>query len=364
MSIDRLAIDASRSSPGAWTGTEWYSHEIIRAIAGLPDRPALTLYTRSADTFVPGRAVTHRFVEQHRLWTHLGLSRALRQDRPEALFVPSHVIPIVHLKASVVTVHDLGYLRERDAHPRRSRMMLDATTRWNARAAARIIAISGQTRDDLIQHYGVRPERVTVIHHGVDHERFRPLQAEQVNPVLDRLGVQAPYLLFVSTIQPRKNLPRIVAAFELQDDPELNLVIAGKPGWMSGPALERIAASPARERITLLGYVAAEDLPALYNGAQAFVFPSLYEGFGMGILEAMACGCPVVTSDRSSLPEVAGDAAVLADPTSTEAIAAGIRLALLPDRRAELVKAGIQRASGFTWERTARETMDVICNAV
>lgn len=364
MSIDRLAIDASRSSPGAWTGTEWYSHEIIRAIAALPDRPALTLYTRSAETFVPGRAITHRFVDQRRLWTHLGLSRASRRDRPEALFVPSHVIPIIHPKTSVVTVHDLGYLRERAAHPRRSRMMLDATTRWNARAAARIIAISTQTRDDLIDHYGVRPERVAVVHHGVDHERFRPLPVEQVRPTLDRLGLARPYLLFVSTIQPRKNLPRIVAAFELLDKPDLSLVIAGKPGWMSEPTLERITASPAREQIKLLGYVAAEDLPALYNGAEAFVFPSLYEGFGMGVLEAMACGCPVVTSDRSSLPEVAGDAAVLVDPTSTEAIAAGIRTALEPDRRTALVEAGFSRAAGFTWERAARETMDVICYAV
>ncbi len=180
---------------------------------------------------------------------------------------------------------------------------------------------------------------------------------------LARLGVDRPYIYFLSTIQPRKNLIRLVEAFEALDDDDLLLVIAGGTGWLSGTIEERINNSPVARRIRRLGYVSDDDVPALYNGAQVFALPSLYEGFGMGVLEAMACGCPVVTSNVSSLPEIAGSAATLVDPTSVTSIRDGLLQAMAPAQRDRLITMGLERANGFNWTRTATETLGVIQKA-
>jgi glycosyltransferase involved in cell wall biosynthesis len=365
MPAEWIAIDASRAGATARTGTEWYSFELLRALIGLDDRPPLTLYHRATPhAALDGPRVHHRLIRQRRLWTHIGLSSAMRHDKPPALFVPSHVVPGVHPPASVVTVHDLGYLAEPDAHPTRTRRMLDLTTRWNARVARNVIAISGQTRDDLIEHYGTDPDKITIIHSGVDHARFRVLGDADVREVTSRLGIDRPYIFFLSTVQPRKNLVRLIEAFEALDDPGILLVIAGASGWLRDTIEERIARSSASAHIRRLGKVADEDVPALYNGASVFALPSLYEGFGMGVLEAMACGCPVVTSNRSSLPEVAGDAAVLVDPFDVASIRDGLIQALTPSECERLVAAGISRARQFDWQQTASETLTVIQRAM
>lgn len=358
-----LAIDASRMSASERTGTEWYSYEIVRALAALEDRPDFTLYTRPGHEVPTLPRTTVKTLRPSRLWTHAGLSRAMLTERPPALFVPSHVIPLIHPPASVVTIHDLGYLREPAAHPRRQRLMLDRTTRWNARTARRIIAISNQTRDDLEASYGVDPQKIRVVHHGVDHDRFSPGRSESTAEVLARYDITQPYLLFVSTVQPRKNVVRLVEAFESLDNDALQLVIAGKSGWLSESIERRISESPLAPNIRRVGHVPDDDLPALYSASTAYVFPSLFEGFGMTVLEAMAAGTPVVTSNTSSLSEVAGNAAILVDPYSVAAIASGIREACDSENNRALRQRGLERASEFTWERAAQQTMDVIREA-
>lgn len=360
MSINELAIDASRMIDGRRTGTEHYSVEIIRALSGIETRPALTLYSRDDPPTSRVVGTLKRSFGPRRLWTHIGLSRAMYIDKPDALFVPSHVIPLIHPDPTVVTVHDLGYLEEPESHPCRQRWMLDRTTRWNVRAARRIIAISGQTREDLVNRYGVHPGKVRVVHHGLDHDRFKPLPPDHSTPVLQRHGITQPYLLFVSTIQPRKNVVKLIEAFEAIDDPELTLVIAGQSGWLSDPIERRVSEGPLSGRVKRVGYVSDEDLPALYSAAKAFALPSLYEGFGMGIVESMGCGTPVVTSNIPSLAEVAGGAALLVDPESVTSISEGIRNALQPASQDRLSRLGIERAATFTWERTAMATLDVI----
>ena len=364
MLAESVAIDASRATAYARTGTEWYSFELIRALIAIHDRPPLRLYHRvSPDAALDGPGIDHSLIQQRRLWTHVGLSRAMRRDKPAALFVPSHVIPLVHPPASVVTIHDLGYRAEPGAHPALTRQVLDRSTRWNARVAREIVAISGQTRDDLVRYYGADPNKISVIHSGIDHQRFRVLDHADVRKVTSRLNIDRPYVFFLSTVQPRKNLVRLVEAFETLDD-DLLLVIGGSSGWLSSPIEERIRRSPAIDRIRRLGQVSDTDAPALYNGAQVFVLPSLYEGFGMGVLEAMACGCPVVTSNRSSLPEVAGDAAVLIDPFDVASIRDGIRRATSLAHRSRMIAAGLARAETFDWQQTAARTLAVIQKAM
>ncbi|MCO5177086.1 MAG: glycosyltransferase family 4 protein [Thermomicrobiales bacterium] len=351
-------MDASRADSAVRTGTEWYSLELLRAMTALGERPQMTLYHRVESSCWPEiGGVEHRVVNMRRLWTHVGLSWRMLRDRPRALFVPSHVIPLVHPRVSVVTIHDLGYLHEPETHTWQSRLMLNLTTRWNARVATRIIAVSAATRDDLVQHYGVSPAKIAVVHSAIDHARFR---THDPSDRLAAAGIRQPYLLFLSTVQPRKNLVRLVEAFERLEDDELHLVVAGRSGWLSDDIERRLQTSSKRERIDRIGYVDDDLVPSLYAGASAFVHPALNEGFGLGILEAMACGCPVVTSDRSSMPEVAGGAAVLVDPTSVDSIEQGIRTALDPVQSADLVERGLQHAAEFTWERTAQQTLAVI----
>jgi glycosyltransferase involved in cell wall biosynthesis len=363
MPLDVLGIDASRASSAAMTGTEWYSSEIIRALSGLDERPTLRLYQREQAPVVDKRRVEVRAIERERFWTHVGLAATVRREAPDALFIPAHVIPPFHPPATVVTVHDLGYRYEPRGHTLRRRLELDLSTRWNAARAARIIVPSGQTKNDLSDVYGVEPDRIDVIRHGLDHARFKRLDGNYVQQRLSELGLAQPYLLFLSTVQPRKNAGRLVSAFEALCLDGLTLVIAGRDGWLHESIDQRIRTSLRSGSIKRMGYVADEDVPVLYNGAAAFVLPSLYEGFGMGVLEAMACGCPVVTSARSSLPEVAGGAVILVDPESVESIRHGIALVLDPGQSQRLRHAGLKRAADFSWSRAAVETLETIRRA-
>jgi glycosyltransferase involved in cell wall biosynthesis len=226
------------------------------------------------------------------------------------------------------------------------------------RRADRIIAISHATQRDLIAAYDVPPEKVTVIHEAAD-PRFQPQPPEAVEAVRTRYGLPERYLLSVGTIEPRKNLTRLLEAFEALHAEGLTdaLVVVGGRGWLYDDFFARLERSPAREAVLFPGYVPDADLPPIYAGAQALAFPSLYEGFGLPVLEAMACGAPVACSNTSSLPEVAGDAALLFDPHDVTAITQALHRLLSDDTlHADLQQRGRGRAATFSWDRVAAET--------
>ena len=259
----------------------------------------------------------------------------------------------------MVTVHDLGYLVEPDCHPRANRKQLEWSTRWNAAAASGIIAVSHSTRNDLIERLDVDPDRIETIHHGVSpsFSRANPLE---IDALQKRYDLDARVILAVGTIHPRKNLIRLIQAFEqlAASDSELQLVLCGGLGWNGDTILRRAASSPFHERIVHLGYLADRDMPALYSSATVFAIPSLHEGFGMPLLEAMACGVPVVAANRAALPEIAGNAAILVDPLDSEAIASGIQLLMSDEeQRNELIARGSERVRGFGWRKCAAETL-------
>lgn len=280
---------------------------------------------------------------------------------PGVLFIPAHVIPLIHPR-SVAVIHDLGYLHVPEAHAASTRWMLDLTTRWNARVARKIIAISDATKRDLIAAYETPEGKIVVVPHGVS-STFRPRSASETAETLNRLGVQRPYVLTVGTYQPRKNFGRLARAMAWVASAGLphELVIAGKRGWLANQVDHDIAASGQTQRVRRLGYVAAADLPALHAGASAFCLLSLYEGFGMPVLEAMASGVPTVTSNTPALVEVAAHAAVMVDPMDPDAIGAAlVRVLADASFTEELRAAGLKRAAEFTWSRTARATLDVL----
>jgi glycosyltransferase involved in cell wall biosynthesis len=354
----------------------------LRALLALDSNNEYALYfnTPPQPGLLPaGGHIQRRIIPFPRLWTHLRLSWEMARRSPDVLFVPAHVLPLVHPRRSVVTIHDLGYHHEPDAHPPRQRAYLEWATRYNAQSAALIIADSQATKHDLVQVLGVTPDKVRVIHLGVD-TRFRPVgDAGPIVAAKATYSIPGPYILYVGTLQPRKNLVRLVEAFgrivqavdtgyegmNPYDSGEprrrLSLVLAGAKGWWYQDIFRIVKEMELAERVIFPGYVKDEDLPALYSGADLFVLPSLYEGFGLPVLEAMACGTPVVASNVSSLPEIAGDAAALANPSDAGDLArVMIRVLLDPARAEDMRRRGLEHVRQFTWERCARETLAVL----
>jgi len=339
-----VGIDASRATREQRTGTEGYSLHLLRALLRLDASKQYVLYYNSPPQ--PGLMPDFAHVEQRvipfpRLWTHVRLSWEMARRPPDVLFVPAHVLPLVHPRRSVVTIHDLGYYHEPDAHPPRQRAYLEWATRYNAQSAAHIIVDSEATKRDLVSILGISAEKIRVVYLGVD-ERFRPLRDPvQIAAAKATYGIASPYILYVGTLQPRKNLVRLVEAFgrvvrAVETGYEgaspyaggargkLSLVLAGGKGWWYEDIFRTVQEMELGSRVIFPGYVKDDDLPALYSGAELFVFPSLYEGFGLPILEAMACGAPVVCSNASSLPEVAGDAALTVAPDDVAGLAAAL----------------------------------------
>jgi glycosyltransferase involved in cell wall biosynthesis len=363
-----IGIDASRAAVAARTGTEWYSLQVIRRLVMLDQENSYTLYSRAplpAEIPLAPPRMAARVMPFPRLWTHARLSWEMARRSPDVLWVPAHVLPLVHPRRSVVTIHDLGYLYHPASYLLRHRLYLRLSTAWSARAATHLITVSAVTKADLVREHGVRPDKVTVVYSGVD-TRFQP-QVDQVvlTEVRQRYGIPGPYVLYVGTLQPRKNLVRLVEAFSqvAQEDETLRLVLAGRKGWLYDDIFATVARLGLTDRVVFTGYVPDDDVPALMAGARLFVLPSLYEGFGVPVVEAMACGVPVVCANIASLPEVAGDAALLVDPTDVDALAAAIRRALTDDDlRRELIARGLRQAARFSWDRCAAETLAVLTN--
>ncbi len=286
------------------------------------------------------------------------------------LFVPAHVLPWQppgqSLPPSVVTIHDLGYHHFPEAHTRGQRAYLEWSTRYAVKHATRLIAVSHATAADLQHLYAACPTQIDVV-----YEASAPIPAvdsAMVAATLSELGISRPYALFVGTLQPRKNLVRVVDAYaklvERSLDVTLDLVLAGNPGWLSEPIYAAIDAHNLRGRVHLPGAVSDAQLFALLRGAQQFVFASLFEGFGLPVLEAQLAGVPVMTANNSSLPEVAGEGALYVDPTDTDAIAdAMLRLSTDEALRQRLIAAGNENVKRFSWSHAAQQTLDVLRKA-
>jgi glycosyltransferase involved in cell wall biosynthesis len=287
----------------------------------------------------------------------------VRRHPPDVLFVPAHVMPLACPVPSVVTVHDLGYLLYPEAHRPFDRWYLGWTTRRHARLAACVIADSEATRADLIRHYQTDPERIVTVYPGRDESLTRVDAPEAISAAKTRYAIDGDYLLYLGTLQPRKNLVRLVEAFaHLQPlTPGLHLVLAGKKGWLYDDLFARAEALGLRDCVLFIGYLADDDKAPLLSGARALVYPSLYEGFGFPVLEAMACGTPVLTSNVSSLPEVVGDAALLVDPLDVDVIAEGMSRLITDDElRVTLVEKGYAQVRKFSWAHAAREVLQVL----
>ncbi|MBL8155291.1 MAG: glycosyltransferase family 4 protein [Anaerolineae bacterium] len=351
----RIAIDASRCTVKRVTGTEQYAIQLIRALIRRDHPHQITLYFRdepAPDLFPQSLQVAYQVIPFRRAWTHLRFAVELWCDRPDVTFVPAHTLPILFPGRAVVTVHDLGYRWFPQAHSRAQRLYLDWTTRFSARRGSIVLADSQATAADLNRFYRTPLQDIRVVYPGVDAPPVGGIEAAR-----HKYGLERPYFLFIGTLQPRKNIARLVEAYRLwrgqHPEQRIDLVLAGKPGWLYDPAwVEGV------DGVRLIGYIDEADKGALYAGALALVFPSLHEGFGFPVLEAMHSGTPVIASRTSSLPELVGEAGLLVDPLDVGSISAAMsQMSEDAALRARLVEMGYAQAQRFTWERAAEQVI-------
>lgn len=361
----RIAFDCSTIKPGR-AGIANYAEHLLREIASLlgPDDRVWTVTPYEPP---PGLPSAPRMGPSQNigLWMHVAVPRLARRFPVDLFHFTANTAPLSLSVPYVVTIHDMSPIRMPEAHPFSRTLYYRATQRWTSRRARWILTDSEASGRDIVELLGVPPERVTVVPLA-PHERFRRVADEALEQVRQRYGLREAFALFVGSLEPRKNLARLLEAFARTRTPGLTLAVVGGTlrGGMEG-LLATVRALNLETRVRFLGYVPDEDLPALYSAAEFFVYPSLFEGFGLPVVEAFACGTPVITSRASSLVEVAEGAALLVDPLSIDDIAAAIEsLAADSSERERLSRLGLVQAERYSWTEAARRTIDVYRKAL
>ncbi len=292
------------------------------------------------------------------LWTIFALSPAIRRQKFDVFFSPTHYSPPFALCPQVISILDLSYKHFPKLFGKSDLFKLNTWGGYSVRRASRIITISNSAKSDIIKEYGIPEAKITVAYLGVKDVKKSNMTKKEI---LERYSVEEPFILSVGTLQPRKNIVRLVEAFAKLKNTKLNLIVIGRKGWK----FEEIFAAPekfgVKDRVRFLENVSDEELPWFYESAEIFVLPSLYEGFGLPILEAMRYGCPVLASNVSSLPEAGGEAAVYFDPENVIDIAEKMEKVLSDKKLADdMIKKGFEQVKKFSWEKSAREVLEVL----
>ncbi len=351
-------------------GIHHYIAQLLRHMALLDGPYDFTVYCNSPEpladtglTLVPSPWPVGQPVGRI-LWEQLAWPISAWRRELDLLHSMAFVSPYASLKPSVVTVYDLSFIHYKEQFPRLRQVYLAGLSRRSCRSARRVVTISESGRQDVHRQFGVPLDRIDVVSPGVD-DLYQPLSPDVIADFRRQKQLPEQFLLHVGTLQPRKNIPMLVDAFADLVDVDVALVLVGGKGWMYEEIFEGVRAKGLDERVRFTGYVPDAELPLWYNAASALVFPSYYEGFGMPVLEAMACGTPVIAAHTSAIPEATGDAALLFDPKDKEALHE--RMAAVLDDRAladKMRRKGLAQAARYTWPRAAREMLDVYGRAL
>lgn len=366
----KIGIDASRANSSQKTGVEWYAFFVIQELKKIiPSEHQVELYTREplqgdlANLPSNWQARVLNWPPR-RLWTQIRLSWEMWRRSPEVLFSPAHFLPLIYPTRSVITVHDCGGLR----FPAGYTWLERVYTRWSlARAMlqAVILTPSRFSQEEIVYLFKKEQPRVLAIPNAFDKEKFFPItDAGRLDQVKQKYNLRRPFFLSISRLEEKKNTAGIVRAFEMfreRQGGDYDLALLGKPGYGFSKVRAVINASKYKNDIILPGWVDTEDVPVLMSLATAFVFPSFYEGFGIPIIEAMACGLPVIASNTASCPEVSGEAALLINPQRPGEIAIAMVEIVNSSKLTEsLRQAGLKRAGEFSWRHTAEQVWTVL----
>ncbi|MDO8657817.1 MAG: glycosyltransferase family 1 protein [Candidatus Levybacteria bacterium] len=366
--VSRFGYDPKTGLPRR-VGSGEYCFQLLLSLNKIDKKNDYIIYLPESPTVdLPKESATwhYKIVRPRKMWTLIGLSLEflLRHSKPDVFLSPTHYLPIFAPSRSVISILDVSYLRFPELFQKSDLNQLTKWTKYSVKKARCILTISQASKDDIMKTYGVQEERVIVTYPGIklktQMSKFKTT-AQNSNLPKEKYGIDGEYVLFVGTIQPRKNIARLIEAFSKLNKPDLDLVIIGKKGWK----FEEILAAPKKfkieNKVKFLYSVTDEDLPAFYKNAICFILPSLYEGFGLPVLEAMKYGCPVITSNSSSLPEAGGDAALYVDPLSVNDIKKNLELIINnSELRKELIRKGYEQVKKFSWEKTARETLNAL----
>ncbi|MEK7202606.1 MAG: glycosyltransferase family 1 protein [Patescibacteria group bacterium] len=359
-----IGIDASRAVKKIRTGPENYSYEIIRAILNLHSDHHFILYApnQPRDCWPTGVNIEWRILPQQRLWSQFRLATEVNSRPPDVLFVPSHVVPLISHLPTVVTIHDLAFKYFPQSYSAFERRYQNFSTGVSVAKAKKVIVPSLATLNDLIKYYPAAKPKAHVIAHGYDKQLFEPAKVNEISPQSE------PYILFVGRIEDKKNIRLLLDAFVLlnKEKKKINLVLGGRSGYGFEGIQDKISALPkaVRDRIFQPGHLPRYDMIRYLQHATIFAFPSLYEGFGLSVLEAMACGVPVVCSNNSSLPEVTGEAAILLPPVNALSWASAFsRILNTPELATRLSQTAVKQAEHFSWETAAEKTLQEITDA-
>lgn len=297
------------------------------------------------------------------------LPEMYKKDRPDVLFIPSHYLPPISPIPMVCTIHDLGYLNFSEQFKKYDFWQLKYWSAISIIVSKYIIAVSNSTKNEIVRHYHFASKKIVTIYHGYDRKRFNNnIYANVVRRIKEKYEIKKDYILFLSMLKPSKNIGGLITAFSIlkKKNVDVSLVIAGKKGWLYDSIFKKVKEFNLEKDIIFTDFVAEEDKPGLMAGAKVFVSPSFWEGFGMHVLEAMACGTPVVVSKVASLPEVAGKAGIYVDPDEPTSIADGLEKVLgMPQKEYnKLVKATFKQAENFAWGKTAQQTLNLLKKVV
>ncbi|MDO8509461.1 MAG: glycosyltransferase family 1 protein [Nanoarchaeota archaeon] len=349
-------------------GVKVYIHELTKALIEIiPKNDELYIFHNASENIFKTKENVHEILLKSKnkiITDFISAPRELNKHNLDVILFPKNVIPYFIKAKKVLTIHDLAYyMPEFDAYKFFDTLYMKFMIKSSCKRADRIISVSENTKKDIIRILGINADKITPVHEGVD-EKFRVIKdKKKLDSLREKYNLKNEFIFYAGSISPRKNIKRLISAFQsVQEKTKMDLVITGNKLWNNEEEMALIKQNP---RIKVLGLVPDEDLPLLYNLASMYVYPSLYEGFGLPILEAQACGCPIIASNASSLPEVAGQGgALFVDPYKEEEIAQAI---LMLDRkngkmRAELVKSGFRNVKNFSWINSARESLGVVKN--
>jgi len=363
-----IGIDASRAFIKERTGTEEYSYQLIKHLAMMDlKNHQIFLYVRKnaiinvdlSDNF------KLKFISPNKLWTQIGLASEMIKNKPAVLFIPAYAIPQIHPAKTIVTIHGLEYRYFPECYSLKERLLLEFNTKFSIKSASKIIVPSESTKKDLIKFYGTEENKIKVIHHGISSIKYQILNSKQNKKDFD--------ILFIGRLEKRKNVTSLIKAFDIfkkniqysipstQDNIQLTLV--GKAGFEFQEIKKVIQKSLYKDNIILRNYISESERNKLYQNADLFILPSFYEGFGLPVLEAMSYDIPVICSNNSSLPEIAGDAALLINPNDIEKIAEAMKKVFSDNSlRNKMIEKGFKNVERFSWEKCAKETMGVLLN--
>lgn len=364
-----IGIDGNEANVEKKVGISEYAYQLLLQFYKHPELQFLIYLKHSPREDMPKARKGWKYivVGPKKLWTQIGLPFYLftHFPRPDIFFTPTHYAPRFSPVPTVISVMDVSYLHFPELFAKRDLYQLTSWTKYSVAHAKRVLTISNASRNDIIQGYQKDPKKVVVTYPGIKSESKDMNKELSKKELQEKFGIDKEYILFVGTLQPRKNISRLVEAFSHLKKSSTQLVLVGKKGWLYEEILTAPQKFGVKEKVLFLEFVDNNDLPSLYTHALIFVLPSLYEGFGLPVIEAMKYGTPVITSNVSSLPEAGGDASLYINPESVEDITKAMQQLLDNSKlRAEMVKKGYEQVKKFSWEKTAKETLDILQSLV